>query len=101
VVAPELAIVVIVSLVGAGALWAIPDGRGCPQCPHCLDEHAARELEQGELQHDVEHKGMGFANGDPDLFACSDEQCRRNIRQGRRGWKEAQPISRAARARRL
>ena len=100
-VAPDVSIIVIVSLMcAAGALWAIPDRRGCPQCPHCHRERAAREFDQSELQHDVEHKGMGFADGDPDLFACGDERCPRNA-PATQGSRENRPVSRAARARRL
>lgn len=101
-IAPDVPIILTVGLMGAvGALWALPDGRGCPQCPHCDAERMARELEQAELQHDVEHKGMGFADGDPDLFICGDERCPRNEPATNQGARVDRPVSRGARARRL
>ncbi len=86
VVTPDAATVAIVALVGAACvLWAIPDGRGCSRCPHCIAREEASERAQRELRHDVDHKGMGFADGAPDRFPCLDEHCPRNPRRARLG----------------
>jgi hypothetical protein len=77
--------VVVGLMIGALALWTIPDGRDCPDCPHCQRKRADRDRVQLELRHDVEHRGFGFRRGDPDRFACPDPACPRNPRSSERG----------------
>jgi hypothetical protein len=85
-IAPDGVGVTIVALMGAAvALWAIPDGRGCPQCPHCRQERDARERLQRELAHDIDHKGAGYRPEAPDRYRCTDESCPRNARIRRAG----------------
>jgi fatty acid desaturase len=78
---PDVVLVAIVGFAAAAVgLWAIPDGRGCPECPHCLAAREARARLQRELQHDLMHKGFGFRDDTPDRFVCVDEECPRNPR---------------------
>ncbi len=79
--APELEGAAIVVLAGgAVALWAIPDGRGCPECPHCAAAHDEAERLQRNLRHEVAHKGFSFRPDAPDRFRCESESCPRNAR---------------------
>jgi hypothetical protein len=78
-VTPDISILAIAGLMAAAVtVWAIPDGRGCSHCPHCLAERDAHYRAQRDLRHDLEHKGFGFRQDTPDRFACRDERCPRN-----------------------
>lgn len=87
-------------LLGAAAVSAISYAFGvytarcsasspCPKCSFHVNEQRMKRLEadrlrieeverQKKLRHDVDHKGWGWALGDPDVMDCDDETCPRN-----------------------
>jgi len=69
----------IVVIAIAIILWMIPVKckHGCPACDRDRVEAIKRHK---EIQHDAEHKGFAYREGDPDRLPCHDDACSRNPR---------------------
>lgn len=90
----DVLIVVVAAIAMFAYLWGYHTGRcskmnPCPKCAVHSDEHkvwAAAEkerqkrmfMDQYELRHEMDHKGQGFKDSDPDRWDCRNPNCTRN-----------------------
>lgn len=71
-----------IALVFVGALavilWMLPSPCSCEKCAFHVNEKRMERARQAEAQHDIQHKGFGYRDGDPDIRDCRDSACSRN-----------------------
>lgn len=73
-----LSLALAIAMLGALLLYLMPGPCRCEKCGFHVNERRMAAERQRELKHDVAHKGFGYRDGDPDMYACGDEQCPRN-----------------------
>lgn len=83
-----LSVALILALIGVVYSWKAPGECVCDKCGFHRNERLSKRRPlrtQEEMQHEVQHRGFGFAESDPDVMDCRDHGCLRNTGHRRIG----------------